>query len=84
MVTGGYGVVMGWLWGGNRWLRVVIGGYFWLWMVMGWKPVITSYGWLPVVTGGYGWLWVGNGWLGMVKNGYLWFWVVRDGYGVVR
>ena len=52
MVTGSYGclgwlgVVMGWLWGGNRWLRmgwllVVMGGYDWLWVVTSGFGVIT-------------------------------------------
>ena len=59
MVTGSYGclgwlgVVMGWLWGSNRWLRIVMGGFWWLWVVA------TGYGWLRVVWGG---LHVVRGW----------------------
>ena len=51
MVTGSYGclgwlgVVMGWLWGSNRWLQIVMGGFWWLWVVT------TGYGWLRVVLG---------------------------------
>ena len=48
VVRGGYGVVTGGLNG-----RMVMGGFWWLWVVM------TGYGWLRVVWGG---LHVVRGW----------------------
>ena len=41
----------------NGWLRVVLDGYGWLWMI------IYGYG---VVTAGFGWLWGGRGLLRVV------------------
>ena len=44
-----FGLVLGWFWGGFRWLLVVRAGYK-RWVV------IRGYGWLSLVIGGYWWL----------------------------